>query len=207
MSRTARAVSMLALISAASVLAACSDDSTADSPDSSERVDTSAPASVPSSEAVEAEAPKVVDPLDPTSVVNDPCGALSSSQLDQLGLTEGEERPNEGLESGACRWQRATESLDSVSLSVVVENEDGLNALYADKGSYEYFEPTEVSGYPAVYASLLDSRDSGICDLWIGVNDHEVVHIMTNLASEKNADASCGLAADAADAVITTLGS
>ena len=73
--------------------------------------------------------------------------------------------------------------------------------------SYEYFEPTEVSGYPAVYASLLDSRDSGICDLWIGVNDHEVVHIMTNLASEKNADASCGLAADAADAVITTLGS
>ena len=39
------------------------------------------------------------------------------------------------------------------------------------------------------------------------MNDHEVVHIMTNLASEKNADASCGLAADAADAVITTLGS
>ncbi|WP_298179553.1 DUF3558 domain-containing protein [Saccharomonospora sp.] len=203
MSRTARAVSVLVLATAASVLTACGDDSAADS--SSPPGQTDAPVS--SVDTTEAEAPKVTDPLDTVSLVTDPCGALSSSQLDRLGLAEGEERPNEGFESGACSWERTEESLDSVNLSVIVENEDGLNSLYADKESNEYFEPTEVAGYPAVYASLLDSRDSGICDLWIGVNDHEVVHIMTNLASAENAEASCELAADAAEAVVTTLGS
>ncbi|EHR63950.1 DUF3558 domain-containing protein [Saccharomonospora cyanea] len=202
MNRTARAVSVLALVTAASVLTACGDDSAANPPSLPGPAET--PAS--STAGTGGEAPKVSNPLDAASLVTDPCQALSSSQLDQLGLTEGQPRPNEGLESGACRWERPEGSLDSVDLTVIAENGNGLSALYADKESNEYFEPTEIAGYPAVYASLLDSRDSGICDLWIGVNEREVLHVMTNLASTKTAEASCGLAADVAEAAITTLG-
>ncbi|WP_232284012.1 DUF3558 family protein [Saccharomonospora glauca] len=110
------------------------------------------------------------------------------------------------MESGACSWQRSEESLDSVDLSFIVENANGLGALYADKQSNEYFEPTEIADYPAVYASLVDNRDSGFCDLWVGVNERDVMHFMAVLASEETAEASCGLATDVAEATISTPG-
>lgn len=110
------------------------------------------------------------------------------------------------MESGACSWKRSEESLDSVDLSFIVENANGLGALYANKQSHEYFEPTEIADYPAVYASRVDSRDSGFCDLWVGVNERDVMHFMAVLASEETAEASCGLAADVAEATISTLG-
>jgi hypothetical protein len=205
MNRTARAVSVLALVTTASLLTACGGDS----------AEEAAPATDSAGQATQAtsstagaggEAPQVTNPLDATSLIEDPCRALSPSQLDQLGLNEGEPQPNEAMTSGACSWQRSEESLDSVDLSFIVENADGLGALYADKQSNEYFEPTEIAGYPAVYASLVDNRDSGFCDLWVGVNERDVMHFMVILASEKTAEASCGLAADVAEATISTLG-
>ncbi len=205
MSRPARAVSALTLATAAFVLAACGGDPAREPVPP---VHSTSQLALPTSSTASAggEAPKVTNPLDATFLVSDPCAALSAGQLGELGLADGETRPNKELESEACRWKRTEESLDSVDLTAFVGDTDGLNSVYANKDSSEYFEPTEVAGYPAVYTGLVDARDSGTCNLWVGVNDQAVLHIMTNLVSAESAEASCGLAADVAEAAITTLG-
>ncbi|MEY7972421.1 DUF3558 domain-containing protein [Saccharomonospora xinjiangensis] len=200
--RTARAFSALTLVTAASVLTACGDDSAANPPGLADQKETS----TSSAAGTGADVPKVSNPLDVTSLASDPCAALSSEQLAQFGLGEGETQANAGHAGKACRWKRTEESLDSVDFTVVAENTDGLASVYAAKDGSAYFEPTEVAGYPAVYTGLSDSRDSGTCDLWVGVSDQQVVYIMTNLVSAESAEASCGLAADVAEAAITTLG-
>lgn len=204
MNRTARAVSVLALVTTASLLTACGGDSSEESAPTTDSAGQATQAT--SSAGAGGEAPQVTNPLDAASLVEDPCRALSPSQLDQLRLHEGEPQPNEGLESGACSWQSSEDSSDAIALSFVVENADGLGTLYADKQSYQYFEPTEISGYPAVYASLVDNRDSGTCDLWVGVNERDVMHLMATFPSASTPEASCEMAADVAEATISTLG-
>ena len=201
MTRRNTAAVALALLTAASVLTACGDDSSADAPTTTSRTTAAS-----SSSADNQQVPTVSNPLDPTSLVSDPCAALSSSQLGELGFAGGETRPNEEFEGEACRWRGSEESLDSVDLTAFVGTTDGLKGVYASKDRSAYFEPTEVAGYPAVYSSVGDGRAMGMCGLWVGVSDQAVLHIMTNLVSAESAEASCGLAADVAEATISTLG-
>lgn len=202
MSRTARTCAAFALLVGATVLTSCGDGSdAAPTPAPSESAESSgSPSSSP-----QGGAPTVSNPLDAASLSADPCAALSAKQLAELGLAEGETRPNEQFEGEACRWQATEESLDSVDVTAL-DNTDGLGGVYATKDQNDYFEPTEVAGYPAVYSGLIDARDSGTCNLWVGVNDQTVLHILTNLASADSADASCGFAADVAESTISTLG-
>ncbi len=84
--RMARVVSVLALVTTASLLTACGGGSSEEA----------APTTQVTSSAAGAggEAPPVTNPLDASAPIEDPCRALSPSQLDQLGLNEGEPQPN-----------------------------------------------------------------------------------------------------------------
>ncbi|TLW93334.1 DUF3558 domain-containing protein [Saccharomonospora piscinae] len=166
------------------------------------------PSPSPSSGSPDAggEAPSVPNPLDSASLTGDPCAALTEEQRSELGLAAGSVRESAETAGDACRWERTEDSLDLADLALVTENANGLSDIYGFEDRNDYFEPTEVAGYPAVYTGLIDNRDSGMCDLWVGVNDSEVLYILTNLASADTAEASCGLAADVADAAISTLG-
>jgi hypothetical protein len=196
-----RTCAAVALLAGAFVLTACGGDSEPTAPTG--QPDVTAP-TVPSDSAG-AEVPTVSDPLDAAALTSEPCTALTSAQLDELGLTEGETRPNDQFEGEACRWKSTEDSLDSVDLTAL-DNTDGLAGVYAAKNENAYFEPTDVAGYPAVYSGLVDARDSGACNLWVGVDDETVLHVLTNLGSADSADASCGFAADVAEATISTLG-
>jgi hypothetical protein len=67
-----------------------------------------------------------------------------------------------------------------VTLSPATSRGGGLGEIYEQKDSQQYFEPVDIEGYPAVYASVLDQRESGGCTLWVGTSDDLAVEITTS---------------------------
>lgn len=123
------------------------------------------------------EAPAVPEPL--RIDVDDPCAALTPEQLSAMGITDPGVR---GFHDGdaECRWHLATSPLHVVSLTPVASEKAGLSDVYAGKKYQQYFEPTEIDGYPAVYAGVLDQRSNGNCQLWVGVTDELAVDVATH---------------------------
>ncbi|MEU6644936.1 DUF3558 domain-containing protein [Saccharomonospora sp. NPDC046836] len=204
MSLRPRAVLALAALSAAT-LTACGTDTEAGqaAPASSA---SSASTGAPSSSAEQA-GPSVTNPLDATALVTAPCDALSATDLDRLGLGEGRERSTSGgVDATACSWQYATESGNRIDLSVVTENANGLSAIYEQRETNDYFEETEIGGYPAVYTSTLDNRSDGGCGLWVGLNDEVTLLVLTNLNYGPEVSDPCPVADQVAQATIATLG-
>jgi len=122
-------------------------------------------------------APSVPEPLDID--VDDPCGTLTAEQLAGAGVSDpGDEDFDDG--DGECRWHLDTSQLHVVTLSPATSRGGGLGEIYEQKDSQRYFEPVDIEGYPAVYASVLDQRESGGCTLWVGTFDDLAVEITTN---------------------------
>ena len=133
---------------------------------------------VETSERPKREAPAVSEPLDVEELRHDPCDALAAEQLSPLGITEpGLHDSDDG--NPECRWHLSDSQLHVIGLSAAVNSDQGLEDIYHDKEYQQYFEPTEVDGYPAVYASVLEQRSRGNCSLWVGVTDELAVVIKT----------------------------
>jgi hypothetical protein len=140
---------------------------------------TPAPSSSEPANRPEGAAPEVPEPLDVDELLDDPCEALATEQLDRIGVAEPGKMELDG-DDAECRWHLTTSELHVVSLSPVESKRAGLSDVYGGKQFNAYFEPTEIDGYPAVYTSALDQRSSGNCELWVGVTDELAVDITTN---------------------------
>jgi hypothetical protein len=150
-------------------------------------------------------APKVSSPLDPAELRSDPCSVLSSSQRSALGVEAGRPR------SSTCAWVYADDETRSSRVDIAADpNTDGLSGiyqLYAGSGTdqYEYWEPAEVAGYPAVYAATKDFRAKGQCKLLVGVTDSQAVQVFAQIGNGPGATHPCPYALKAAEAMIETL--
>lgn len=114
-------------------------------------------------------APEVPEPLDIEGIVADPCAALTEAQLIRLDVVE-PGRPG----TMDCSWSLTTGTYHGVIVSL----DSSLDEVYAS-GVNKYFQETTIAGYPAVYASVLDQRAQGGCNLWVGVTDDVAVGVST----------------------------
>lgn len=192
-----------AVLATVLLLAACGSGATGGSPVVGDGA-SSAPSTADSGTS-EGAAPPVGDPLDVNPIVSAPCDALSSSDLGRLGLAGGEEREISTAEGElACSWDYADESGNRIDLSAVPNT--GLSTIYERRSTNEYFEETEVSGYPAVHTATLDERDDGGCGLWVGVSDQSSLFILTSINDGPDVSDPCPVADTVAEAAIATLG-
>lgn len=145
-------------------------------------------------------APTVDDPLEVDGIVGDPCDALARDQLADLGLV-GPGEPNTHGDDDGCDWRLTTSRLHIVTIRPLVSDKNGLGDVYAGRDYKDYFEETTVDGYPAVYASVLDERDSGGCTLLVGVTDDLVVSVKTSFLDVD----PCPVAQKTAEAMIEHL--
>lgn len=143
-------------------------------------------------------APRVEDPLQVNGIVDEPCGALAADQLRALGFSPGE--LNTFGDDDGCDWRLANSTLGTVTVRPLV-SENGLGDVYGRQDYSEYFEPTTVNGYPAVYESVLDERNDGGCTLYVGVTDELAVEVDTTFLDVE----PCPVAEETAEAVITRL--
>lgn len=166
---------------------------------------TSAPGTTPTTPSAAAgKAPTVTNPLDASAFVADPCKSLADAQRNDFAMDKGT------LESEAkdpiCSW-RSGPSKVSIGVWYVDEYPDGLNHVYQqnDAGFWKegYFEPTEVSGYPAVFVDIGDGRPDGMCVLSVGVRTdlYFTVHVGLNTQG----DDGCVAAENVAAAVVETI--
>ncbi|MFD8491958.1 DUF3558 domain-containing protein [Amycolatopsis sp. NPDC059657] len=148
-------------------------------------------------------APRVPSPLNTASLLSDACTGLSSSALSQLQLKAGYRRTNNS--GPTCAWDSSATSSDTVSISPITTSKGGLSTIYDRKDKQEYFEPTTIGGYPAVFADPVDRRTDGRCSLHVGVTDDLEVLVFTQLSDGKAKTNPCPVAEDVATAMIDTL--
>ncbi|MBB2503348.1 DUF3558 domain-containing protein [Amycolatopsis echigonensis] len=134
--------------------------------------------------------PKVPAPLPTEKLLADPCSALGDD-ANAVGLAS-PGKLNDITPRG-CDWQSSDPDLkaNGVTLAPVPQNKNGLADTYATKSRQAYFEPTQISGYPAVFTAGHDSRKNGVCDLVIGVTDQLTVVIVDSISKGKNLDNPC----------------
>ncbi|GAA4537773.1 DUF3558 domain-containing protein [Amycolatopsis samaneae] len=148
-------------------------------------------------------APKVPAPLNVSSLQSNACAALSPAKLSTLKLGTGTPRSSSGNPS--CVYTYTDEPGNQINLAVVTDNKNGLSDVYDTKANQEYFEPTQVAGYPGVYAAAKDYRTSGQCGLFVGVTDQLSVKILAQLDRGSDAKTPCPVVEKIGEAMIQTL--
>ncbi|MFB9305310.1 DUF3558 domain-containing protein [Kibdelosporangium philippinense] len=156
----------------------------------------------------DSEAPRVSVPLDASKFLSQPCAILAPAQLKDLNL-QAQGKPDTDSQiaktSGpSCSWRNSDASANSVSFTT--GNKNGLSDTYRAhrQGQFGgYFEPTDVTGYPAVFRDIKDFRNNGTCNLTVGISD-TLTFLVTEQGPLKGA-ASCDRAKQVASLVIETL--
>lgn len=149
--------------------------------------------------------PKVPAPLPTEKLIADPCTALSDADATTLGLAA----PGKvnSITPRGCDWQSADPELkaNGVTISPIVQNTNGLADTYSMKSSQAYFEETQISGYPAVFAAPSDSRKTGACGLVVGITDQLAVSLADSIVRGENVEKPCDSLAKIGTAMINHL--
>ncbi|MGC7093295.1 DUF3558 domain-containing protein [Amycolatopsis lurida] len=148
-------------------------------------------------------APKVSSPIDTEKFTGDVCATLSPAALSELGLGTG--TPRQAATGPSCSWKFTEEDTNRVEIAAQEKNPNGLSDIYDQKDEFGYFEPLEVGGHPAVFASQTDQRASGSCGLYIGLNDQFAAFVSVRIGSGPDKSQPCPVVEKTAEAMIDTV--
>ena len=152
-------------------------------------------------------APRVDTPLDATRFLTEPCAVLDQEQLAEFGVTS----PGIPTTTGAtaetvgpyCIWHADPALGSTIGVGFETGNKHGLSDTYRGRDQFEYFEPTTVDGYPAVYSDGADLRSQGSCVIGVGISD--TLAFNASEQGELDADGACERARQVAAAALATL--
>lgn len=166
-------------------------------------------------EGVGGNVPKVVAPLDISTYLEDPCGLVPQDVATGLGFPvpgrpdTGESSSSAALAGPGCVWT-APDSIKGLDVNIQTGNQkNGLGGLQGlhdayQRGQYSFWEPFSVSNYPAAYHDASDLRESGVCNLAVGIKD-DLTFSVTAAGYDKEPDQACPDAVQVAEQVIATL--
>jgi hypothetical protein len=149
-------------------------------------------------------APSVTNPLEPDKYVANPCTTLTAAQTPSFGVGPHGTPTTSGATAETvgpwCIWEGNDRF---VTVYLTPGNKNGLADVYGARDRDAYFEPTTISGYPAVFRDQHDSRPRGLCSVSVGVTDH----LYFRAESQENVDKTlaCTTAKKVATAVIATM--
>lgn len=210
MNRARTALVAVAAVTLVAGVAACTS-STGGTPQPSEQTTTTTQtttASKTTSTDPEAIAPKVANPLDASAFLPQPCAVLTVDQLKSLDVS----KPGKPTTTGAvaemagpyCGWRNSREPIIGYDIGFLTGNKNGLSDTYRGRKRFEYFEPTTLDGYPAVFNDGNDHRDQGSCNITVGISDTLALRAGV-MASTTVGRESCEHAKKLASAAIATL--
>lgn len=156
-------------------------------------------------------APAVKDPIDASKFAPQPCTSLSATALKALNISKpGKPDTTSAVAQGSgpsCVWNSDDQPVGrTYGVGFLTANKNGLSDTYrgGKKAFPGYFEPTEVSGYPAVFNGLADDRSSGSCNVTVGISSSLAFRVGLQGARDVGAK-GCDVVKEAAAAVIQTL--
>lgn len=161
------------------------------------------PSSAPSQDSRVPEEIRVRNPKDARGIPY--CQLLTRSQLLALGMLP--DTATEGLRQsnvGDCGWDLADDPDNAGGITVRVDSANpALRGLYIIHSGrpYDFFEPTEVAGHPAVAVRI--SPDAG-CTMEVAIADDQLLSAGANVVSRAMPD-DCERARRIAEAVLANL--
>ncbi len=161
--------------------------------------DTSANVSVPP-------VPNPVSNLD--KYKQEPCAMLTKQQATSIGFPETEDATEKG--QPGCRWRGHRDS--RVTIALQSGEKWSLASYYKvhaqDSDAYAYFEPTTVAGFPSVFATDFDDRDSGSCAMTVALTNQDVLRMSNALfLGTDQRDKPCEQLREAAELAVKTISS
>ncbi|HEX3792377.1 MAG TPA: DUF3558 domain-containing protein [Pseudonocardiaceae bacterium] len=149
-------------------------------------------------------APHVADPLDVSKFRDNPCTALTPTQVQQLNIGATAKADNTGGPS--CDWGSAT---DSAKVGVTVSflsGGGGLSYIYANKADYAVFTGlSSIDGYPAIRADQVDQTSIGECTVVVGASDDQAVSFALSAGLSQDKSDPCTATQQLAQDVITNI--
>ncbi|WP_219905422.1 DUF3558 domain-containing protein [Actinopolyspora mortivallis] len=160
------------------VLAACGGSGAQPSPEPGD------PSMAGSSTSQDSSTVEIANPKDVTAI--DVCDLLPDSAASSLGMKPEGERKSNGLKESlpdACVWEDPDDGGSKISLTAI----DGrsIQVYYDNRSTYQDFEKINVEGYPAVRANKISSENLGSCNIFLGVNQKQVVMTRVRLNNEE----------------------
>ncbi|REH48425.1 uncharacterized protein DUF3558 [Kutzneria buriramensis] len=144
------------------------------------------------------EVPKVVNSKTMKGI--DACQLLTAQQLQTLGATGAPKKGSSPWGDADCTW-----SGDDVTINLAPDTTTGagLAQTYKKKSSFNGFQPTTVSSYPAVQVN----KQSLSCGLFLGVSDTQELSMTVFVEGQSNPDYHnpCAFAPKVAAAVLVNL--
>jgi hypothetical protein len=109
-----------------------------------------------------------------------PCKLMRPDQLAQYGLV-----PPGNVIAGAtgrgCRWDAATPAGTPVEVDIDGSS-GGLEGAYQRRGTFRFFEPTEIANYPAVHtAADPQAPRHGHCTVRVGVSTTALLDVVVDV--------------------------
>ncbi|MEA5359779.1 DUF3558 domain-containing protein [Amycolatopsis sp., V23-08] len=148
-------------------------------------------------------APRVPSPLNAGNITSDACTTLNAAGRSALSLGDG--TPRSTGNGPSCTFQEAADPGNQIDVTTVTANKNGLQDVYDTKANDAYFDETQVSGYPAVYAAAADDRKDGKCGLFVAVTDQLTVNILVQYDNGAGAADPCPVAQKFGESMVQTL--
>lgn len=112
-----------------------------------------------------------------------PCRVFGVDQLSRFGV-ENPGTPDAEQSTARCRWRSDSATTIGITLFGATQ---GLSTVYAAKGRFPYFQPTEVADYPAVDRDATRAT-TGTCATVVGIADSTAFEIDVDIDDEKATD-------------------
>jgi hypothetical protein len=156
----------------------------------------------------DANVPKVAQPIDTARYEKEPCAALTTTQLSQLGI---ETQPKPDLQNKlgpSCEWNAFDDAGMTIGATLLTVG-SSLAKVYQqhDQGKWPFFEPVaDVSGYPGVLLDSLDAQPKGKCQLVVAVRDNLVYSVQGDIDREaKDYGNPCPVVQKATEMAVSTM--
>jgi hypothetical protein len=159
----------------------------------------------PGAPTAHSKAPPVKQPIDASKYVTNPCSSLTYAQVTGIGGSEAG-KPGDNGSGPGCTWRVGSNFDTSIRIAYLTATQTGLSNIYAlnDTGEWKggYFEPTEISGYPAAFVSGIDIRAKGDCTFAVGITDELM---FTVIVQSRAGNDSCTAAKNVSSEVLKTI--
>jgi hypothetical protein len=147
--------------------------------------------------------PQIESPNDAAAL--DPCALLPQEGAQAAGLAPAGRKVEDPVDPEGptgCAWDFPGKVGEGVTLTPM--NDRSIQEYFQNRATYQDFQELTIANHPAARANNGDPAADGMCDVFLGTKDGQVLASQVNIDPASGVD-PCGLAQEALEASVPNL--